>query len=336
MGTIVPPTRRLDAPRGRLYAPSPASAPGEDGDACVDRGRRRHPGGRGFRRVAAPPHARDRRLPHAGARRQVHRHRHQGLRQDAAPQGQAHPLPARGPGGLPAARQPARQADRRQDLRPRVHRALRRVAAAVVEGLAVGDRDGGAEALRRARRPQGRRPARRPDRRHAAAQRHRPLRPPARLHAERAAALRDRDRRPPGAAPARAQRAAGDLHRRHRRVLQQARRGPAGEPERDRRAVAQRLVLRAARAGRGGLSAAPHQPPPEGVRGDPQGGVFALAAAHGDGPAVPRQRRRHRVLAGEPARDLRQQRPPGQERPHGPGRARCAPARSRPSSAAPA
>ena len=173
-----------------------------------------------------------------------------------------------------------------------------------------------------ARRPQGRRPARRPGRRRAAAQRHRPLRPPARLHAERAAALRDRHRRPPGAAPARAQRAAGDLHRRHRRVLQQARRGPAGAPERDRRAVAERLVLLAARPGRGRLPAAPHQPPPEGLRGDPQGGVRALAAAHGDGPAVPRQRGRHRLLAGEPARDLRQQRPPGQDRPHGAARAR--------------
>ena len=231
-----------------------------------------------------------------------------------------------GPRDLPAERQPARQADRRQDLQPRIDRVLRRLAAAVVEGLARRDRGGRAEAGRRDRRPASvGAAARRPDRRCATAQRDRPFRAPARLHAERAAALRDRDRRSPGAAPARAERAARDLHRRHRRVLQQARRGRPVQPERDRRAVAERLVLRAARPGRGGLPAAPHQPPPEGLRGDPQGSLCAAAAAHRDGPAVPRQRGRHRLFAGEPARDLRQQHPPGQRRSHGPARAPARP-----------
>ena len=84
---------------------------------------------------------------------------------------------------------------------------------------------------------------------------------------------------------------------------------------------AERLVFLAARPGRGRLPAAPHQPPPEGVRGDPQGGLRALAAAHGHGPAVPRQRgRNHHLHAGGAARDLRQQRSPGADRADGAGR----------------
>ena len=42
-----------------------------------------------------------------------------------------------------------------------------------------------------------------------------------------------------------------------------------------------------------------------------------LPKTNGDGPAVPRQCCRYRLLAREPARDLRQQRPPGEERLHG-------------------
>ena len=253
-------------------------------------------------------------------RRQVHRHRHQGLRQDAVAEGQARPLPAGRPGDLPADRQPARQADRRQDLRARVDRPVLGIAVAVVEGLALGDRAGGAEARRQRRGPRGRTTPGRPRRRPPAAQRHRSLRAPPRLHAERAAALRDRHRRPPGAAAACPQDTVGPLHRRHRRVLQQARRGRAVEPERHRRALAQRLVLLAARPGRGGVSAAPHQPSPEDLRRDQEGSLRPAATAHGDGPAVPRQRRRHRLLARGAARDIRQQRAPGAHRAHGPAR----------------
>src|SRR6266446_6698247 len=52
--------------------------------ASVDRGRRRHPRRGGFRRILAPPNTGDRWLPHAWPGRQVHRHRDQGIRQDAA------------------------------------------------------------------------------------------------------------------------------------------------------------------------------------------------------------------------------------------------------------
>ncbi len=161
----------------------------------------------------------------------------------------------------------------------------------------------------------------RPDRRPAAPGRHRPFRPAPRFHPERAAALRDRYRRTPRAAPPGRQGAAGHLHRRRRRVLQQARRGPRGQPERHRRAVAERVALGTARPRRGRLSTAPYQPSPESVRGGAQGGLRAPAAADRHVPAVSGQRRRHRVLAREPAGDLRQQYPSPQGRPDDPSRA---------------
>ena len=220
-----------------------------------------------------------------GSRRQVHRHRHQGVRQDAAAQGQAHPLPARGPGGLPADRQPPRQADRRQDLRPRGDRSSsprrrcrgrrcgsrrsrwrRSSSVGAVDGLA------------------GRPAPDRPDRR-------RPQ-----LHS-----VIDHFVRLLDFTPSELQRCAtetdGHLVPRLRALKaplaifidgideyfnKHVEDRPA-QPERHRRAVAQRLVLRPARAGRGRLPAAPHQPSPEGLRGDPQGGVRAAAAAHGHG-----------------------------------------------------
>ena len=215
-----------------------------------------------------------------GPRRQVHRHRHQGLRQDAAPQGQAHPLPAR---------RRARPACRAGNLLDKpigdkifgreALAVLRGVPAAVVEALAHRDRARDAQAPRRGRRPQGQRRGSRPDRRRAAPRRHRPLRPPPRLHAERAAArATDTDGHLVPRLRAR-QRAGGHLHRRRRRVLQQARRGRCrASPSVDRRAVAERLALRAARPRRGRLPAPPHQPSPEGLRGRAQGGVRAAAA----------------------------------------------------------
>ena len=222
---------------------------------------------------------------------------------------------------MSARRQPARQAHRRQDLRPGSHRLLRRVPAAVVEAVAHGHRPRHPQARRRGGRADGQPAAHRPDRRPSAPGRHRSFRPAPRFHPERAPALRDRYRRTPRAAAPGREGAAGHLHRRRRRVLQQARRGPRGQSERHRRAVAERVALRTARPRRGRLSAAPDQPSPEGVRGGAQGGLRAPAAADRHVPAVSGQRRRHRVLAREPAGDLRQQYPSPQGRPDDPSRA---------------
>ncbi len=287
----------------------------------MDRGRRRHPRGGGLRRVPAPPHSRNRRLPESGPGRQVHRHRHQGVRKDPAPQGQADSLPARGTGRLPARRQPARQADRRQDLRPGVTRLLRRLSAPVVQDVAHGDLRGHAEVRRCGGRSEGRPPTDEPDCRRRAPRGHRSLRPSPRLHAERAPPLRHRYRRASGTASAGGQVAGRHLHRRCRRVLYQACGGPHGPSEHQRRAVTQRVVLCATRPGGGRVSAAPHQPSSQGLCRRAKGGVRPPSADDGDGPAVSRQCRRHFVLHPEPPGDLRQQRSPREERPDGTARA---------------
>ena len=140
-----------------------------------------------------------------GPRRQVHRHRHQGLRQDAAAQGQAHPLPARRPGGLPA--RPATCSTSRSATRSSAGRRSPSSPRRRCRGRSSGSRRSPLAALKHVGAADGLEvepAAHRPDRRRAAARRHRPLRPPPRLHAERAAALRHRHRRPPRAAPARA------------------------------------------------------------------------------------------------------------------------------------
>ena len=167
-----------------------------------------------------------------GPRRQVHRHRHQGLRQDALLlEGQARPLPARGPGGLPAERQAcstsrsatrSSAASRSRCSPPRRCRGRRCWLS--------GDRAGDAQARRRPRRPQGRRPA-------LTAWSPTPSctassTTSCACSTSRRASCSAARPRPTATCVPRLRAlnvAARDLHRRHRRVLQQARRGPAGE-----------------------------------------------------------------------------------------------------------
>ena len=287
----------------------------------MDRGRRRHPRRRRFRRRPPPSHAGNRHLPESGSRRQVHRHRHEGLRQDAPPEGETHPVPARGADRVPANREPTRQADRRQDLREGGAGLLRGVVPAVVEALARGDRRGDAQASRPHGRPQGDPEVGGPDGRRAAARRHRPFRSPPRLLAQRAATRRCRHRRPPrcrGCAPSMSPIAifidgVDEYFGKHI----ESRREP---PERDGPTLAERMVLRAVGPRRGRLSAAAHQPPPESLRRRAQGSVRA-SAHHGHGAAVSGERRRYRLSSREPPRDLRQQHPPGEVGTDGPARA---------------
>ena len=77
--------------------------------------------------------------------------------------------------------------------------------------------------------------------------------------------------------------------------------------QRHGRAVAEHLVLLADGAGAGGVRAAPHQPPPEGVRVGAQGSIRQVHRRDVDGAAVSRQRDRHQLLEAEPEGDLRQQ-----------------------------
>ena len=203
------------------------------------------------------------------------------------------------------------------------HRALRRVHRQLEADLAGRDRRRDAEAPRHGRRPPRQPAAARAARESEPHERHRPLRQPDRLRARRSLQRGERHRQPADPPPAHDRHAGRDLHRQHRRVLQQARHHPGAHAgEQRRRALAEHLVLLADGAGRGGLPAPPDHPSAEGLRGRPQGGVRQAREHHVDGAAVSRQHRRHRLLAGEPARDLPEQHPP-RERPE-PGAALAA------------
>ena len=158
-----------------------------------------------------------------------------------------------------------------------------------------------------------------PDRRRAAPQRHRPFRPSPRFH--RRASFSAAPPTPTGTSC----RGCGPSSRRwpssstaSTSTSTSTSRASAEPAERHRRAVAERVALRAARPRRGRLSAAPHQPSPEGVRRGAQGGVRAppqttVMSQQYRGSAVDIV-----VLPREPARDLRQQHPAREGRPDGP------------------